>query len=139
MHLPNDVGKAHDLHRYTTNPQGQSFGSIALGPSVGLSQLDLTPGPMQATSNPLDLAIGGSGFFATQAADGTTRYTRDGGFRIDTNGALRSRDGSSVLDANGQPIALPLNSAIAIAADGTIMADGNQAARLQLVDFAPGT
>jgi flagellar basal-body rod protein FlgF len=136
--LPDDLGKSLDLQRLATNAQGQAIGSITLGPQVGLSHLDLTAGPMQATSNPLDLAIGGSGFFATQAADGTTRYTRDGGFHQDVDGALRARDGSAVLDANGQPISLPANSDVAVAADGTITADGNQVAQLRIVDFAPG-
>jgi flagellar basal-body rod protein FlgF len=137
--LPEDLGKAIDLQRYATNPQGQPIGSITLGPEVGVSQLDLSAGPLQATSNPLDLAIGGSGFFATQAPDGTTRYTRDGGFHQDVDGSLRARDGSAVLDTNNQPITLPTNSDIAVAADGSILADGNQVAQLQMVDFAAGS
>jgi flagellar basal-body rod protein FlgF len=137
--LPDDVTKSIDLQRYATKPNGQGVGSITLGPGVGLSQLDLSAGPMQETSNPLDLAIGGSGFFATQARDGTVRYTRDGGFHQDVDGSLRARDGSSVLDSNGQPITLPPNSDVAVAADGTITADGNQVAQLQMVDFAAGT
>src|SRR5689334_25235384 len=112
--VPDDLGKSLDLQRLATNAQGQAIGSITLGPKVGLSQLDLTAGPMQATSNPLDLAIGGSGFFATQAADATTRYTRDGGFHQDVDGSLRARDGSAVLDTNGQPITLPTNADIAV-------------------------
>jgi len=137
--LPEDNGKAIDLQRYATNPQGQAVGTIALGPQVGVSQLDLSAGPLQATANPLDLAIGGSGFFAIQAADGTVRYTRDGGFHQDADGSLRARDGSAVLDANSQPITFPTTSDLAVAADGTILADGNQVAQLQMVDFAAGT
>src|ERR1051326_7639506 len=30
--LPEDVGKAIDLQRFATNPQGQAIGSITLGP-----------------------------------------------------------------------------------------------------------
>jgi flagellar basal-body rod protein FlgG len=137
--LPEDLGKAIDLQRFATDPNGNPVGSIRLGPQVGVSQLDLTAGPMQETSNPLDLAIGGAGFFAARATDGTVRYTRDGGFHQDLDGSLRARDGSSVLDTNGQPIVLPTNTDIAVAADGTIMANGNQVAQLQMADFAPGT
>lgn len=137
--LPDQLGKALDLQKYATNPQGQAIGSLTLGPEAGVSQLDLTAGPMQETANPLDLAIGGSGFFATQATDGTVRYTRDGGFHQDVDGALRARDGSAVLDTNGQPITLPQNSDVAVAADGTILANGNEVAKLQMVDFAAGT
>ncbi|MBV8715520.1 MAG: flagellar basal-body rod protein FlgF [Chloroflexi bacterium] len=137
--LPDDVTKSIDLQRYASNAQGQPIGAVTLGPGVGLSQLDLTAGPMQETSNPLDLAIGGSGFFSTRAPDGTVRYTRDGGFHQDVDGSLRARDGSAVLDTNGQPITLPQSNDIAVAADGTITADGNQVAQLQMVDFAAGT
>jgi len=137
--LPDDLGKPIDLQKYATDQNGNPIGTLRLGPQVGLSQLDLTSGPLQETANPLDLAIGGSGFFATQAADGTTRYTRDGGFATDLNGTLRARDGSAVLDTNNQPITLPANSDISVAADGTVLADGNQVAQLQLADFAPGT
>jgi flagellar basal-body rod protein FlgF len=135
--LPEDLGKAIDLQRFARDGQN-GIGSIVLGPQVGVSQLDLSAGPLQETSNPLDLAIAGSGFFATQAADGSTRYTRDGGFLTDTNGSLRARDGSAVLDTNGQPITLPSNSDIAVAADGTVLANGKQVAQLEVVDFAPG-
>jgi len=137
--LPDQIGKAIDLQRFATDPQGRPIGSITLGPEVGVSQLDLTPGPIQETSNPLDLAIAGTGYFATQAADGTTRYTRDGGFRADADGVLRSRDGSAVLDTNNQQIQLPAFADVAVAADGSILADGNQVAQLQIVDFAAGS
>jgi flagellar basal-body rod protein FlgG len=137
--LPDELGKAIDLQRWATDPNGNPIGSITLGPQVGVSQLDLTAGPIQETSNPLDLAIAGSGFFTVQASDGSPRYTRDGGFHEDVDGTLRARDGSAVLDANGQSIQLPANTDVSVAADGTVLAGGNAIAQLQLVDFAAGT
>ena len=137
--LPDEVGKTIDLQRFASDAQGKALGTITLGPQVGVSQLDLTAGPIQQTSNPLDLAIAGSGFFTTQAADGTLRYTRDGGFHADVDGTLRARDGSAVLDDSGQSVQLPPNAEVAVGADGSILADGNQVAQLQVVDFAPGT
>src|ERR1700682_5603414 len=114
--LPEEVGKPIDLMRWAVDAQGRPVGSLTLGPQVGVSQLDLTPGPIQETSNPLDLAIGSNGFFAVQAADGSTRYTRDGGFHADLDGSLRARDGSTVLDTNGQAIQLPSGTDISVAA-----------------------
>jgi flagellar basal-body rod protein FlgF len=137
--LPEETGRSIDLMKYAVDANGQSVGTITLGPKVGLSQLDLALGPLQETSNPLDLAIAGTGFFAVQAADGTTRYTRDGGLHADADGSLRARDGSAVLDTNGQPITLPVGADIAVAADGTVLAAGTSVAQLQVVDFAPGT
>jgi flagellar basal-body rod protein FlgG len=135
--LPDEVGKSIDLMRYAVDAQGRPVGNITLGPKVGVSQLDLAPGPIQETSNPLDLAIAGSGFFAVQAADGSTRYTRDGGFHADANGALRARDGSAVLDDNSQPIVLPEGD-VSVAADGSVQVGASNVAKLQVVDFAAG-
>src|SRR5438067_9470082 len=112
--LPDEVGKAIDLQRWAVDAQGRPIGTIALGPQVGVSQLDLTPGPIQETSNPLDLAIAGTGFFSVQRPDGSVAYTRDGGFHADVDGTLRSRDGSAVLDDGGQPIQVPQNTDIAV-------------------------
>jgi flagellar basal-body rod protein FlgF len=136
--LPPEVGSTIDLQRWAVDAQGRPVGNIVLGPQVGISQLDLTPGPLQETSNPLDLAVAGTGFFSVQSADGTTKYTRDGGFHADPDGSLRSRDGSAVLGTNGQPIQLPAGADIAVAADGSVLAGGAPVAQLQVVDFPVG-
>src|ERR1700712_1685841 len=47
-----------------------------------------TPGGLQQSSNTLDLAINGNGFFQIQMPDGTTGYTRDGSFQMDNQGQL---------------------------------------------------
>src|SRR5947209_4171194 len=133
--LPDEVGKSLDLLKYAVDQNGQPVGTLTLGPKIGVSQLDLQPGPIQETANPLDLAIAGSGFFSVQRPDGSTAYTRDGGFQTDVTGTLRARDGSTVLDTNNQPITLPTGSDVAIAADGTVLANGATVAKLQVVDF----
>jgi flagellar basal-body rod protein FlgF len=80
---------------------------------------DFTPGSMNDTNNPLDVAIQGSGFFSVQAADGTEAYTRAGSFAVDATGMLRTMDGLPVLGAGG-PINIPENEKVQIGADGTI-------------------
>ncbi|MDQ3808744.1 MAG: flagellar hook-basal body protein [Chloroflexota bacterium] len=135
--LPEELGRALDLRRWAVDVQGRPVGTITLGPQVGVSELDLGAGPMQETASPLDLAIAGDGFFAVQGADGQTRYTRDGGFRRDADGALRTRTGAAVLSDAGQPIRLP-EGEVAVAADGTLLVDGAVTARVSIVQFAPG-
>lgn len=137
--LPEEFGKTLDLARFAVDGGGNPIGKITLGPKVGVSQLDLAAGPMQETSNPLDLALGGAGFFTVQRADGTMAYTRDGGFRTDATGALVTRDGSAVLDTTNRPITLPPGADVAVAADGTLLANGTNVAQLQVVDFAAGS
>ena len=136
--LPDEVGKSLDLLRWAVDDNGNPVGSITLGPKSGLSQLDLAPGPIQETGNPLDLAIAGAGFFTVQGADGQTRYTRDGGFHVDADGALRARDGSAVLNQNGQPIQVPSDGPIDVSADGRLTRTGAVLDQLLLVDVAPG-
>ncbi len=135
--LPEEVGLGLDLVRLAAGLRGQPLGGLGLGPRAGQSQLDLGQGPMQETTNPLDLAVGGNGFFATRDAQGVTRYTRDGGFHLDPDGALLARDGAAVLDSAGQPIRLNAGM-VQVAADGSMIVDGAAVAQLQVVEFAPG-
>src|SRR5277367_2852842 len=64
-------------------PVGQDVG---LGVKIGASEKQFTQGVLQQTSNPLDLAIEGDGFFQVTLPDGTQSYTRDGSFKKDSNG-----------------------------------------------------
>ncbi|GBD94238.1 flagellar basal-body rod protein FlgG [bacterium BMS3Abin05] len=78
------------------------------------SQGDVSP-----TTNPLDLAIDGEGFFKLQMPDGRITYTRDGTFKISADGRLVTSDGY-LLDPG---ISLPENtSGINISSDGVISA-----------------
>ena len=78
---------------------------------------NFTQGNLQQTSNPLDVAIKGNGFFQIQMPDGTTGYTRDGSFQVDAQGQLVTNNGYAV-----QPgITIPANAqSVTIAADGTV-------------------
>ena len=80
---------------------------------------DFTPGPMQSTGNPMDVAIKGDGFIAVQAPDGSEAYTRAGNLSIDAFGSLRTANGLAVLGNSG-PITLPPISKLEIGSDGTI-------------------
>jgi flagellar basal-body rod protein FlgG len=50
-------------------------------------------GELQASGNPLDLAINGNGFFQVTLPDGTTGYSRDGTFKLSPDGRLTTSDG----------------------------------------------
>jgi flagellar basal-body rod protein FlgG len=74
-------------------------------------------GNLQQSANPLDMAIKGNGFFQVQMPDGTTGYTRDGAFQVDSGGQLVTNNGYAV-----QPgITIPANAqSITVGADGTV-------------------
>ena len=52
-----------------------------------------TVGTLENTGNSLDIAIEGHGFFKITAPSGGFRYTRDGAFRVNSNGELVTSDG----------------------------------------------
>ena len=55
--------------------------------SVGTPRL-MTQGTLAQTGNTLDVAIQGSGWFKIQMPDGTFSYTRDGSFKMDSQGRI---------------------------------------------------
>lgn len=87
---------------------------VATGP-------DLTPGPIESTGRPLDVALQGPGWIAVQAADGREAYTRAGSLEAGPSGVLQTRSGHAVLGEGG-PIAVPPEHRIEIARDGTVTA-----------------
>jgi flagellar basal-body rod protein FlgF len=80
---------------------------------------DFTPGPIQQTGNPLDVAVQGQGWVAVEMGDGTEAYTRNGSFRINENGLLQTENGLNVLGETG-PITIPPDENVTIAKDGTV-------------------
>jgi len=84
----------------------------------GTAKID-SQGSLQTTSNALDLAIEGSGYFQIQMPDGRTGYTRDGNFTLSSDGTIVNGDGYQL-----QPqIQIPEGAEkITIATDGTVSA-----------------
>lgn len=128
------------------------FRSALLGPDSANSQLGRTvnnygllggdrlssaQGPIQATGNPLDLAIEGDGFFQIQTANGL-RYTRDGSFHRAQTGQLVTSAGEPVLSAAGRTIAIPPGT-VSVGADGTVSVDGGAVASVGVFAFPSGT
>lgn len=101
-----------------------------------------TQGNLQQTGNSLDLAINGQGFFQVLLPDGTTAYTRDGSFQLDSNGQLVTSSGYQV-----QPgITIPPDAlSVTIGRDGTVSvvqpgsATPNQIGTIQLANFVNPT
>jgi flagellar basal-body rod protein FlgG len=79
-----------------------------------------TQGNLQSTGNQYDVAINGNGFFQVQMPDGTTAYSRDGSFQVDSNGQLVTSNGFSVQPAITVP---PNATAVTIGRDGTVTAN----------------
>ncbi len=76
--------------RDTLVPTGIQVGH---GVRPAATQKLYTQGSLQNTGNVLDLAIEGEGFFRVQLYDGSFGYTRDGTFKIDSNGQVVNSNG----------------------------------------------
>jgi flagellar basal-body rod protein FlgF len=97
---------------------------------------DHSMGSLTQTGNPLDLALGGSGYFSVQTSNGV-RLTRSGRFGLLADGTVADPSGNALLDSGGSPIQLPAgDSHIQVAADGTISGDSGQIAKVGVVDVS---
>lgn len=95
-------------------------------------QIDLAQAPLTPTGGMFDFAIEGEGFFQVETPDGP-RLTRAGAFSPNAVGDLVTPDGHRVLDAGGAPVFIPPDAeSVAIAADGTLSADGQPLTQIGL-------
>ena len=96
-------------------------------------------GSLTSTSNSLDLAIQGKGYFQIQLPSGETAYSRDGAFQLSAAGQVVTSDGYTVLPG----ITVPTNAtSISVNSSGqvSVKLDGQTAqsvvGQLQLSTFA---
>lgn len=123
----------------TQLPSGLSLGT---GVRVVATEKLFTQGNFTQTNNTLDLAIEGRGFFEVLLPNGTTAYTRDGSFQIDSQGQMVTSSGYALQPA----ITIPAStSSVTIGDDGTVTATipgsstATQVGNIQLVDFINAT
>ncbi|MDR0377427.1 MAG: flagellar basal-body rod protein FlgG [Spirochaetaceae bacterium] len=89
------------------------------GVKLAATQRMFSQGALQNTENVYDMAIQGEGFFRIQMYDGTYAYTRDGAFKVDSDGRLVTSNGYWVLP----DIIMPENflpQTIAVTKDGRV-------------------
>ena len=60
------------------------------------------PGTLTSTTNPLDIALSGTGMLAVQRANGSEAYTRAGKLQTDANNVLRTFEGHRVVGTRGE-------------------------------------
>jgi flagellar basal-body rod protein FlgF len=81
---------------------------------------DNTPGPIQQTGSPLDVAVDGSGYFIVKPANGEISMSRRGDFTVSADGTLRDGTGTQPLSTDLQPITVPPHRKITVSGDGII-------------------
>lgn len=103
-------------------------------PVVERQWTDFSPGTLQATGNPLDVAIEGNGFFAVNGPGGPL-YTRNGNFQVLPSGDLGTVDGYTLQNANGGTIHVSAGQAVNITRDGSVQQNGQTIGQLSVVNF----
>ncbi|HOV14028.1 MAG TPA: flagellar basal-body rod protein FlgG [Spirochaetota bacterium] len=93
--------------------------NVGLGVKPAATQKIFLQGSLQNTNNKLDLAIEGEGFFKVQLYDGTEAYTRDGAWKIDSNGQIVNHSGYKILPEIIFPEGF-LADSISISKDGIV-------------------
>ncbi|MBR2215579.1 MAG: flagellar basal-body rod protein FlgG [Selenomonadaceae bacterium] len=92
---------------------------IGLGTRHAATNRIFTQGPLQTTDNPTDIGIQGEGFFRITLPDGTTAYTRDGSFKLDSQRRMVTTDGYPLADDITIDETAPSDS-ITISGDGRV-------------------
>ncbi len=121
-----------------------------IGVSIGTVAQQFTQGNISITSNTLDVAINGSGFFQVTKTDGSTAFTRDGQLKVDKDGNLLNTVGSFVMgyptDKNGVPtsvtlqkLTIPSGAPLAAQQTALIATEFNLDARAKIAATAPAT
>lgn len=116
-------------------PSGLQLGT---GVKVVGTTKQFTQGSLEVTQKPLDIAINGRGFFQILNADGTTSYTRNGQFQLNSDGQIVTAGGLQLSPA----ITIPQNSTtLTISKDGIVEVSvagqtaPQQIGQIQLADF----
>ncbi len=92
---------------------------VGLGTRVAATQRVIAQGPLQTADNPTDVGIQGEGYFRVTLPDGSTGYTRDGSFKLDSQRRLVTTDGYLLADGITFGENSPVDS-IVIAGDGQV-------------------
>ncbi len=115
------------------------LGTLNMGVKIGENYTDWNQGAFKETTNTFDLALSGKGFFQIEYTDkqGNTsmKYTRDGAFTLNKDGALVTKDGDYVLDVNGNHITMDPLAEIGIGRNGIVTANDEVVGYIRVADF----
>ena len=119
----------------TMNPTGIDVG---LGVRISGIQKNFSQGSLNTTSNTFDLAISGKGFFQITLPNGETAYSRNGEFKLNSDGAIVNGNGYLL----SPDIVIPDNvEDVSVALDGTVTAtasttgESQELGNITFVDF----
>ncbi len=119
----------------TEIPSGLLLGT---GVRTMSTQKFYSQGNIIQTENPLDVGITGKGFFEILMPDGSTAYTRDGTFQLDSQGQIVTSNGfilqpAITVPANTQSMTIGEDGVVSVLIAGST--SPTQIGSIQLADF----
>ena len=128
--LPNGILQSggQDVAKVVTAVNAQVIGTMNGGALADRSMINFSQGTLEPTENPLHVTIEGKGFFKIlDLQDNQMKYTRNGGFSINTEGILVDYSGNPVLSSGDNEISIPVDaSKVEIDKYGNIVATLDQ-------------
>ena len=119
----------------TTHPTGIEVG-LGVRPQA-ITKIH-SQGYFKETGNNLDMVIAGNGFFQVQMPDGTTAYTRNGAWKLDSDGNIVNDDGLQLvpnitIPADATQIASGIDGTVSVLQPGA--AEMQQVGQIEIVNF----
>lgn len=122
-------------------PHIQELGSLSFGVRIDDTITNHSQGVFRHTENNTDFALDGKGFFQVQDPNGQNYYTRDGSFKVNSQGDLVTNAGYNVMGINQntgnlEPINVGTrNEKILVSANNNISINGVNTYSFSIVDF----
>lgn len=117
----------------------QIIGDLSFGVSIDDTVTSHKQGVHIATNNNSDFALDGKGFFQVQDANGNTFFTRDGSFKVNSQGYLVTNSGHNVMGMNkisGNIEKINIGSdKISVTPNNNINVNGIEKYSFNIVDF----
>ena len=123
-----------EFYSLYTAPEAWDSQELSTMPVIERPWVDFSQGVLQATNNPLDVALSGKGFFSVNAPGGPL-YTRNGNFLLAADGKLVTSDGYAVRSQGGKELKLDASQPVEILDDGTVRQNGLTVGKLDIADF----
>lgn len=124
----------YGLYSSLSSDDGIGGGPSSTLPVIERQWTDFSPGELQVTGNPMDIALKSTGFFVVNGPDGPL-YTRNGNLRVLASGELATADGYPLSTPSGGTVRVASGSPVVIAPDGTVGQSGQTIGQLLVVDF----
>lgn len=117
----------------------QELGTLNPGVRIDENVINYEQGTLVSTDNDTDFAINGKGFFTVEDGNGNRFYTRDGAFKVNSEGYLVTTSGDKVLGINRSSNALePIyvgDEKISMDSRNNLLLNSRTAYTFNIVDF----